>query len=97
MVLSLLMPHRRKIYKSARFRRLLDIYVNISRLKRLEEDVKNVESEKMLRSVAYCEARIIEINQTLQSQVANSERPDKKLKELVKVCNRVKAQIEMGC
>ena len=62
-----------------------------------EEDLKNVESELMLRSVAYCEARIAEIDQTLKRQVANGERPDKKLRELNKVCNRMKAQIEMGC
>lgn len=62
-----------------------------------KEDIDDVEHEQLLRSVAYCEERIPEINAALQKSVADGVRPDPKQRALVKLMNGTKIKITQGC
>lgn len=55
------------------------------------------ENASLLKSVAYCEFRINEIDENFKKCMADGVRVDKNLRELRKVLASTKSTIEQGC
>lgn len=51
----------------------------------------------MLRSVAYCESRIAEINKNIQKCIKEETRIDPKERAVLTACIKTKGMIEAGC
>ena len=61
------------------------------------EEIKDVECDSMLRSVAYCESRIAEIKVYIDQCLKTETRIDAKQRAVLSACTKSKGMIEAGC
>lgn len=63
----------------------------------LKEEVADPLTPMMLRSVAYCDFRINEINKQFDECMAKGVRVDSDLRSLLRLLNKQKGTMEQGC
>lgn len=61
------------------------------------EDIANPNNSNMLRSVAYCDHQLAQINKTIQESITKGERVPAEAKALNKQVGQTKAILMSGC